>query len=221
MTVTMKSLLKPMHLVGVAALLLAASPLSAQDIYKCTKGGQVAYTDQPCPGDSGQLLHKADDAEVIDQYLRLGQDNLAHQYADAHHLEALYQERLAAYQQTQEEKADRQADEEIAAQQQQEHAQQQAIAEAAANRERLRDENDALRQENDDYRGQLADSVYNAPPAYWGGVPSYGYGYGDRDRNHDHDHNHYDPNQPHRPQTQPQQPIFHPCQQLAGGRVNC
>ncbi|MEP7185660.1 MAG: DUF4124 domain-containing protein, partial [Rhodanobacter sp.] len=178
MNTIVKIILRPMHLLGVAALLLAAAPVAAQNIYKCTKAGQVVYTDQPCPGQTGQLLHKADDAEVIDQYLRLGQDHLALQYADAHHLDALYQERLAAYQKTQEEKADRQANEKIAAQQEQQQAQQQAIAEAATNRERLRDENESLRQENDNYRGQLADSNYNAPPAYWGGQPSYGYGYG-------------------------------------------
>lgn len=217
MKVTMKTSLAPTRLAVLASLLLAAAPLAAQDIYKCTNGGQQAYTDQPCPAGNGQLLHKADDAEVIDQYLRLGQDNLAQQYAHSHHLEALYKERVAAFQQAQKEKADKQADEEIAAQQREQRAHQQSLADDATNRKRLRNENDALRQQNDHYRNQLAEPVYNSPPAYWGGAPSYGYGgYGG-----DHDHDHYDPHQPYRPQPEPQPPIFHPCTQLAGGRVSC
>jgi hypothetical protein len=111
MEVIMKRLLMPMRLVGLAALLLSAAPVAAQNIYKCTKAGQVAYTDHPCPDGTGQLLHKADDAEVIDQYLRLGQDKLARQYAESRHLDELYRQRLKAYQQTQDEKAERQATE--------------------------------------------------------------------------------------------------------------
>lgn len=210
----MKSLFTPTRLAGVATLLLIAAPVTAQNIYKCTKAGQVVYTDHPCPGGNGQLLHKADDADVIDQYLRLGQNNLARQYAQSRHLDTLYQQRLDAYQQTLDEKADRQAAEEMATQKRE---QQQALADAAAKRARLRDENEALRQENQDYRSQLAQPVYSAPATYWGGSPSYGYGgYGGYRGHHDHDH--YDPHQPDRPQ---QQPVFHPCQQLAGGRVIC
>jgi hypothetical protein len=56
------------------ALLLSAvaGPVLAQNIYKCSHGGQVEYTDKPCPG-SGELVHRADDTEIIDRYLRLGQ----------------------------------------------------------------------------------------------------------------------------------------------------
>lgn len=219
----MKSLLTPMRLAGLAALLLIAAPVTAQNIYKCTTAGQVAYTDHPCPDGTGQLLHKADDAEVIDQYLRLGQDKLARQYAESRHLDELYQQRLKAYQQTQDKEAQRQAAEAMA---EQKREKQQALADAAARRAQLRDENDALRQENQDYRNQLEQPVYNAPPAYWGRTPSYGYGRQDgyrgyRDhRDRDRDRNHYDPHEPHRPQPQ-QQPVFHPCTQLAGGRVKC
>ncbi len=218
MKLTMKILLTPTRLALLAALLLAASPIAAQDIYKCTKGDQLIYTDRPCPDGNGHLLHKADDAEVIDQYLRLGQDSLARQYSDSRHLEALYKDRVAAYQQAQEEKADKQANEKIAAQQREELARHQALADAASNRERLRDENNALRRQNDDYRNQLVAPAYNNPPAYWRGAPAYGYGERGGHGGHRGDHDHYDPNEPH---SQQQQPVFHPCTQLAGGRVNC
>ena len=199
----------------IAILLLAmAPPVIAQNIYKCTtKAGQLEYTDRPCPSGNGELIHQADDSEIIDQYLRLGQDAKAKSYAESHHLEALYQQRLAAHQQAMDDKAQRQADEAIAAQQRDEAARQQAQADDAANRDRLRAENDALRQQNDAYRDQLAQPVYNAPPAYWGAVPPYWNG--DRDHDHDHDHDHG----PHRPP--PKEPVFHPCKQLAGGRVQC
>lgn len=210
---TMKTLLMQTPLAGIALLLFVAAPTAmAQNIYKCVKSGQVAYTDHPCPGASGELIHKADDADVIDQYLRLGQDKLAKQYADSHHLQALYKERVAAHQRNLDEKADREANEQMAARQRAEQQQQQTEADAIASRERLRDENEALRQENDSYRDQLDAPVYNQPPAYWGSTPSYGYGDYDRPR----------PHRPHRPDSpQPSEPVFHPCTQLAGGRVNC
>jgi hypothetical protein len=209
----MKIFLTQKHLFAVALLLFAAAPMAmAQNIYKCVNNGQVTYTDHPCPNAKGELIHKADDADVIDQYLRLGQNKLAKQYADARHLEALYEQHLAAYQREMDEKADRQADEQIAAQQrQQQQQQQQAIADAAAHRERLRDENDALRQQNDAYRDQLAAPVYREPAPYWG-EPGYG-----RD-----DYDHHRPRPPRRPgEAEPSEPVFHPCTQLAGGRVNC
>ncbi|KZC40803.1 hypothetical protein RHOFW510R12_15495, partial [Rhodanobacter sp. FW510-R12] len=149
-------------------LLAAAGPAGAQNIYKCTQGGQVAYTDHPCPNGSGELLHQADDTEVIDRYLRLGQDELAKRYADSRHLEALYQQRLDARQQAMDEKAQREADAAYAAQQRDEEARQQALADQAAERDRLHAENAALRQQNADYQNQLNQPVYNAPPVYWG-----------------------------------------------------
>lgn len=194
----------------VVLLLAAAGPAGAQNIYKCTQGGQVAYTDHPCPNGSGELLHQADDTEVIDRYLRLGQDELAKRYADSPHLEALYQQRVDARQQAMDEKAQREADDAYAAQQRAEEARQQALADQAAERDRLHAENEALRQQNADYQNQLSQPVYNAPPVYWG-PPPYRDRHRDRDRDDDRDH---------RPPSS-DEPVFHPCKQLAGGRTQC
>jgi hypothetical protein len=213
MAVTMMTPPLPYWLPFVAAMLLAAAPAAAQNIYKCGQGGHVEYTDHPCAG-AGELIHQADDSEVIDQYLRLGQDQLARNYADSRHLQGLYEQRLAAHQQKmaqeEERKADAQAADDARDEQARQQAQDQAAADDAANRERLRDENDALRQQNDQYRGQLAAPVYYPPPAYWGGRSPYNGGH------HDHDHHHDD--HEHQPSREP---VFHPCQQLAGGRVKC
>lgn len=192
------------------ALLLMAPAAGAQNIYKCTQGGTVAYTDHPCPDGKGELLHQADDSEVIDRYLRLGQDKLARQYADARHLDALYKDRLAAYQQGQEEQAQRQQDEALAAQQRADEAHQQALFDQAAERNRLQAENDALRQQNDQYRDELSQPVDSYAPVYWGAAAP---PYGNRPHDHDGDHgNHWAP---------PKAPVYHPCTQLAGGRVQC
>jgi hypothetical protein len=207
----MKSLTMGIRL-SAAAMLLAAAPIAAgQNIYKCTQGGQVAYTDHPCPGGKGELLHQADDTEVIDRYLRLGQDELAKRYADSRHLETLYQQRLDARQQAMEEKAQRQADDAYAAEQRAEEARQQALSDQAAERDRLQAENEALRQQNDAYQDRLNQPVYNAPPAYWAAPP---YPRRHRDRDHDGDHDHHPP-------PVSDKPIFHPCKQLAGGRTQC
>jgi hypothetical protein len=206
---TMKSLPMGGICFSAAALLLAAAGTAgAQNIYKCTQGGQVAYTDHPCPNGSGELLHRADDTEVIDRYLRLGQDDLAKRYADSRHLETLYQQRLDARQQAMEEKAQRQADEAYAAEQRAEETRQQTLADEAAEHDRLQAENEALRQQNADYQNQLSQPVYNAPPAYWVAPP-----YRNRHRDHDGDHDHRPPPS--------DEPVFHPCKQLAGGRTQC
>ncbi len=208
---TMKSLTMGIRF-SAAAMLLATAPIAAgQNIYKCTQGGQVAYTDHPCPGGNGELLHQADDTEVIDRYLRLGQDELAKRYADSRHLETLYQQRIDARRQALDEKAQRDADEAYAAQQRADEEQQQALADQAAERDRLQAENTALRQQNADYQNQLSQPVYNAPPAYWGAPP---YPRRHRDRDHDGDHD-------HQPPPVSDKPIFHPCKQLAGGRTQC
>ena len=208
----MRSLTAGIRCLAAAMLLAAAPTAGAQNIYKCTQGGQVAYTDHPCPNGSGELLHQADDTEVIDRYLRLGQDELAKRYAQSRHLEALYQQRVDARQQAMDEKAQRDADEAYAAQQRAEEAQQQALADQAAaqaaDRDRLQAENAALRQQNADYQNQLSQPVYNAPPAYW--IPPYPR----RHRDHDGDHGQHPP-------PVSDQPIFHPCKQLAGGRTQC
>lgn len=209
---------------GIVAVLLTATPaVHAQSIYKCAKAGQVEYTDRPCSGANGQLIHQASDREVIDQYLDLGQNVLAERYASAHHLEGLYKARLAAHQQKLEDLAQqRQQDEAMAIQQRAEQVQQQALADEAARRAQLQAQNDLLRQQNEQYRNQLAQPVY-APPVYWGAIPRYGYGYdygyGYRDHEHQHDH---DDKHNHRPPPVTDQPtVVHPCTQLAGGRVKC
>ncbi|MEO8810980.1 MAG: DUF4124 domain-containing protein [Rhodanobacter sp.] len=196
--------------VAIALGLLAPAAM-AQNIYKCPlPGGSVAYTDHPCPAGNGKLLHKADDGEVIDRYLRLGQDHLARQYADARHLEALYKERVAAFEQTQAENAQRQQDEAFAAQQRQDEARQQTLIGQASERNRLEAENDALRQQNDQYRDELSQPVPEYAPVYWGGV-SQPYGRpphrGERD--------------PGSKWAPPRAPVYQPCTQLAGGRVKC
>lgn len=196
---------------GAIALLLLAPAGAAQNIYKCTQpGGGVAYTDHPCVHGKGELLHRADDAEMIDSYLRLGQDNLARQYADARHLDGLYKERLAAYQQAQEDKARRQQEEALAAGQRAAERRQQARQDQIADRNRLEAENDVLRQQNDQFRDELAQPQATYAPAYWGGVtPPY------RRR---HDSHERDPGSHWAP---PKAPVYQPCTQLAGGRVKC
>ncbi|HEY8586062.1 MAG TPA: DUF4124 domain-containing protein [Rhodanobacter sp.] len=197
------------YLLGATLLLLGvANPAMAQNIYKCAQGGKVVYTDQPCPRGTGELLHQADDTEIIDRYLRLGQDKLAKSYADSHHLQALYEQRVQARQQAQDEKAQREADEAYEAEQRAARDQQQALVNEAAERNRLQAENEALRQQNEAYQDQLSQPVYNPPPAYWMPYPSRRHR--DRDRDGDHD-------QP----TSPKEPVFHPCKQLAGGRTQC
>jgi hypothetical protein len=210
MDAAMKARPNRIHLPCLALLLLmAAGTAGAQNIYKCTRDGQVSYTDHPCPKGGGELLHQADDTEIIDRYLRLGQDKLAKSYADSHHLEALYQQRIEARQQAQDEKEQRQADEAYAAQQRAEQEQQQALVDEAAERNRLLGENEVLRQQNDAYQNQLQQQAYNPPPAYW--LP-----YPNRRPRRGH---HGDGDGHHRPP--PKEPVFHPCKQLAGGRVQC
>jgi len=189
------------------ALLLTAPAAGAQNIYKCTQGGTVAYTDHPCADGKGELLHQADDSELIDRYLRLGQDTLARQYADARHLDALYKDRLAAYQQTQEEKAQREQGEALAARQREDEARQQALFDQASERNRLQAENDALRQQNDQYRDELSQPVDDYAPVYWGAAAP---PYGNRPPHHGGDK-----------WAPPKAPVYHPCTQLAGGRVQC
>ncbi|WP_426700253.1 DUF4124 domain-containing protein [Rhodanobacter sp. Col0626] len=200
----------PVKLCIAFLLLITAQVATAQSIYKCTRGGQVAYTDRPCPNGAGELIHQADDSEVIDQYLRLGQDELAKRYADSHHLEALYKEHVAARQQAQEEKAQRQAEDAQAAQQRAEQEQQQTLVDEAAERNRLQGENEVLRQQNDAYQDQLQQQTYNPPPAYWVPYPN---------RRPDRDHDHHGDGDHHRPP--PKDPVYHPCRQLAGGRTEC
>lgn len=205
----MKTRPNRIHLPYIALLLLAAAgTASAQDIYKCTQGGNLVYTDQPCPRGTGELLHQADDTEIIDRYLRLGQDHLAKGYADSHHLQALYEDRLKIHQQALDEKAQRLADAAYADEQRAYQEQQQALTEEAAEREQLQAENDALRQQNDAYQDQLNQPVYVPQPVYMAPYPN-------RRPGRDHDGGGNDRPRP------PKEPVFHPCKQLAGGRTQC
>lgn len=184
-------------------LLSVAAPLSAQSIYKCTHGGRIEYTDHPCPTGTGELIHKADDSEVIDQYLDLGQTEVAKNYATSRHLEALYQSRLDAYTERMKQRAERATAEAMAQQQRDEQARQQALLDQATERGRLQAENDLLRQQNQQYRDQQTQPVDDYAPAVW--APPYW----------DHSHDHGKPRPPAKP------PVYHPCRQLAGGRVEC
>ena len=203
---------------SAAFLLLAmAGSAGAQDIYKCTRGGHVEYTDHPCPGAHAVLIHQADDREIIDHYLDLGQDAVAKRYADSHHLQGLYQQRLDAFNRRLQARTRQQAADALAAKQREEAARQQALVDAAASRGRLQGENDALRQQIDQYRDQQqTQPVYNEAPAYWGGASPYWNRGSRRDDGHGHEHDH-----DHGPLEPPPQPVFHPCTQLAGGRVQC
>jgi hypothetical protein len=207
----MKTMAHSKRILCIALLLATAGAASAQNIYKCSKGGQVAYTDRPCPAGKGELLHQADDSEIIDQYLDLGQNDVAKHYAEAHNILPLYKLRLDARKQRMEARAQQQAAQDAAHKRQEEADRQQALVDAAADRGRLQGENDALRQQNAQYQDQLTQPVdndagpyYNAGPGYWGGGPPYG-----------------DPHNPPGPPTPAPPPVFHPCVPIAGGTVKC
>ena len=206
MTTQIQPLLLRLGFVGAAALALLAPAASAQNIYKCTHSGQVSYTDKPCPGGSGELLHEADASDIIDQYLRLGQYAQAERYAQSHQLQALYEQRLAIHEQNLDDRERMRAEADAVDRQRAAQARADALAAEAADSERLRGENDALRQQNAQFQDQLAQPVYVPPPVYLDS-----------------------PRYPNRPPYDPSPswpphgnaPIFHPCQQLAGGRVKC
>lgn len=201
----MKTRLARTHHLCIAALLLSAAQVAgAQNIYKCTKGAQLEYTDRPCAG--GELIHQASDSEILDQYLDLGQDAIAERYADSHHLQGLYQQRLAAYQDKMQAQAQQQADEER--QREQDAAQQVQLSEAAY-RGRLQGENNALREQNQAYLDQLSQPpVYGDAPAYapvyWGALSPVGNH--DHDHDHDHDRDHDHGHEPHPPPPKPAPP---------------
>lgn len=202
----------------LAAFALAAPPLcaDAQNIYKCTQSGQLTYTDQPCAAGKGELLHQADNTEIIDQYLRLGEEAKAQAWAKARHLDDLYRQRVAlrdARVQAQAEQAQQDA---LAAQEQAEQAreqaaaqaQQQALAAQATQNAQLQAENATLRQQNADYQSALAQPVY--APVY---APVYG-GVSYPPPHHDHHGNGTPP-----PVKGPL--LFKSCKNKAGGRVDC
>lgn len=204
----MKTQLTRQRLLWIAALLLAAAPVvGAQSIYKCTKGGQIEYTDHACQSGKSELIHQASDSEIIDQYLDLGQDALAKSYADSHHLEVLYKDLLEAHQEKMQAEAQLQANE---VKQLGDEARQQALIDQAAYNGRLQGENDALLQQNEQYADQQDEPVYGYAPVYWGGVPPY-WNRG-HDRGHDHDHGHPPPH------ATPPRPASHAAPATAHGK---
>jgi hypothetical protein len=215
LAVKMKTSSSRTGLLCTAFLLLAtAQAAGAQNIYKCTKGGQLEYTDRPCPGGSGELIHQASDSEIIDQYLDLGQEGLAKRYAASHHLQGLYQQRADAYQQKMEAQAQQRADDE---KQRADDAEQQAQLSEAAYRGRLQGENNALREQNDQYLDQLTQPVYGDgtgyAPIYWGALAPAG----NHDHNHDHDHDHDHDHGPHPAPPKLTPPMLQPAP--VGGRA--
>jgi len=211
----------------LAALALAVLPprVGAQNIYKCTQGGQLTYTDHPCAAGKGELLHQADNAEIIDQYLRLGEDAQAEAWAKARHLEDLYQQRLALRDARLKAQAEQARQDALAAQQQAEQAreqaaaqaQQQALAAQAAQNAQLQAENAALRQQNASYQSALSQPVY--APVY-GGIayppPYRGDRHGDHHDDHRDDHHGGDAPPPANDRL-----LFKNCNVKAGGRADC
>ena len=208
----------------LALLALAPFDAGAQDIYKCMQGGQVAYTDRPCPAGKGELLHQADATETIDYYLRLGQDSLATAWAKSHHLDALYRERLAIHQAAEEARAEQARQTAELAQQQAEQARAQARqtaalqaqAEQATEREQRQADDDALREQNATYQAELSQPTYLVPPYGWAGSRPYPPFHPPRFDRHE-------PGQPHARPPPPvrDQPRVKSCTTLAGGRVQC
>lgn len=223
------------RLLLVATLLAAAGAASAQNIYKCPHGKTVEYTDSPCARPGGELIHKADVAETIDYLLNTGKADAAERYATEHGDHALYESRLAAYKQRQKDSAAKTAAAALSLEIEAAAQKQQQLSEAQRDRAaRLQAQNDLLRDQNADYRDQLQQQPLIEVPAY-----SYGTGLGyygrrpfphghhggqdrDHDGNHGHDHGGHHENDQHGEHgRQPQQPGYHPCTQLAGGRVQC
>lgn len=211
----MKTLLLPTWiLLATGALLGPLQNAMAQAIYKCPIAGGVEYTDRPCPGHHGELIHQPDDSETIDHLIASGQLDAAKRYADAHRIEALYKSRLDAYRQRMEKISKQQAADAIAEQKAQEQAKReasrQAIADEQARQARLEAQNELLREQNAQYQQQLNQPANNYVP-YYGGrreMP--------RRRDHDHDHD-----GDRKKSSAPKQPVFHPCTPIAGGTVKC
>jgi hypothetical protein len=219
----MKTLRMPTWILLAAGVL--PGPLqtaAAQAIYKCPIAGGVEYTDRPCPGDRGQLIHQPDDSETIDHLIASGQFDAAKRYADAHHVEALYKLRLDAYRQHMEQIGRQQAADALAEQNAQAKAEReanrQAVADEQARQARLEAQNELLREQNAQYQQQLNQPAVNYVP-YYGGVREMPRRR-DRDREHDHDHDRNHDGDKDKASA-PKQPVFHPCTPIAGGTVKC
>jgi hypothetical protein len=188
-------------------LLGVAANAGAQTIYKCPLGSGFEYTDRPCAGNRGTLIHQPDDTETIDHLLDTGQQDVARRYATSHHVEALYKSRLEVYWRRMDAASQAQADDARSAAERDAAASRQQIADEQARQAQLQAENNLLRQQNAQYQDAQSQPANNYSPNYWSpGLP-----YRDHDRDHEHDHG----------ETPTGPPIFHPCTQLAGGRVQC
>jgi hypothetical protein len=215
----MKTLLLPTWVLLVTGALFGPLRTAmAQAIYKCPLAGGVEYTDRPCLGHRGELIHQPDDSETIDHLIASGQLDAAKRYADAHHLDALYKSRLDAYQQRMERISKQQAAEALADRKAQEQAEReasrQAIAVEQARQARLEAQNELLREQNAQYQQQL-NRPENIYVPYYGGVREMPRGR-DHDRHRDRD-GHGDKDKA----STPKQPVFHPCTPIAGGTVKC
>lgn len=211
-------------LAGLAAavpLAVWAFPASAQDIYKCVVAGHVAYTDQPCAAGKGELLHRADAAETIDHYLRMGQPQLAEAWAKARHLDSLYAARLALYRDTQATKAaqaerDAATAQAAAAQAREDQQQRMLAAQIAAQNaqaDALQAENTQLQAQNAAYQNALTQqpAYYMAGPTYFGGWNAGRY------PPYDHQHEHRPPPTAHRPPPVQGYTVLQACGSLKGG----
>ena len=193
--------------VSALGLLGVAANAGAQSIYKCPLGSGFEYTDRPCPGNRGTLIHQPDDAETIDHLLDIGQQDVASRYAISHHVQALYKSRLEVYWRRMDAASQAQADDARSTAARDAAATRQALADEQARQAQLQAENNLLRQQNAQYQDAQSQPTDNYGPDYWGpGLPY---------RDYDHEHNHDHGETPARP------PVFHPCTQLAGGRVQC
>lgn len=164
----MKTLPESARLLPLAILLLAiantTSAANAPSIYKCSIGGKVQYTDLPCVGQPGEVVHQASDTEIIDQYLDLGQDDDARGYADSRDALPLYRQRLGLRDKRLESQTQQPAN---AARSNPTDAavRQQGIVDAASSRDRLQGENDAFLRQNATQINQLAQPVTNVSGA--------------------------------------------------------
>lgn len=148
---------------GLAVVMMAfGAPLvaSAQSIYKCPlRGGGYEYTDTPCTGPGGKVVHKAtsgeiaakvnaDDRQAMLSLLRIGAVQEAKHYAIAHHQEALYNSIVASLIQEQ-------AAAEQRRKQQAEIAQQQRAQAVIDKMNRLSAENQELHQQVNEQEQEL------------------------------------------------------------------
>lgn len=186
---TMKTLTDHARQAALAMLLLAvASAASAQNIYKCSKAGKVQYSDVPCVGQPSALIHQASDSEMIDQYLELGKDDDAKNYAASHDVLPLYEQEIGLRDRYIKLQTEQQAKDAIGQKKAAAAEQRQAIADAAADRARVQGESDAFLQQNAAQINALSHPVNNDTGASYNPGPQYHYGDAPSDRGQNHDY---------------------------------